>query len=102
MGERLRALARTLGRARTPVEVALRWPIPADQDVVVIHLISDDFLYGTSLAVYVPLCEGPSADLRPGSGRLPSEGRRGPADRGVGGGGIDGDPPGAAQMAGPR
>jgi GDSL-like Lipase/Acylhydrolase family len=35
-----------------PVDVALRWSIPSDQDIVVIHLISDDFLYGTPLADY--------------------------------------------------
>ncbi|MFZ0214567.1 MAG: GDSL-type esterase/lipase family protein [Candidatus Dormiibacterota bacterium] len=35
-----------------PVGVALKWTIPKDQDIVVIHLISDDFLYGTPIATY--------------------------------------------------
>lgn len=35
-----------------PVEVALGWPVPRDQDMVVIHLVSDDFLYGTPVAAY--------------------------------------------------
>jgi hypothetical protein len=35
-----------------PVATVLTWPIPADQDIVVIHVVSDDFLYGTPLDVY--------------------------------------------------
>lgn len=35
-----------------PVQVALGWSLPHDQDIVVIHLISDDFLYGTPIAAY--------------------------------------------------
>lgn len=35
-----------------PIATVLTWPVPAGEDVVVIHVVSDDFLYGTPLDVY--------------------------------------------------
>ena len=35
-----------------PVADALTWEFPRDQDIVVLHVVSDDFLYGTPPAEY--------------------------------------------------
>ncbi|HEX4213161.1 MAG TPA: SGNH/GDSL hydrolase family protein [Candidatus Dormibacteraeota bacterium] len=35
-----------------PVRVALRWPLPTDQDLVVVHMATNDFLRGTPLPLY--------------------------------------------------
>lgn len=35
-----------------PVATVLTWELPRDQDIVVLHVVSDDFLYGTPPAEY--------------------------------------------------
>jgi lysophospholipase L1-like esterase len=35
-----------------PVDVAERWQLRRNQDIVVVHVVSDDFLYGTPLREY--------------------------------------------------
>ncbi|MBO0701756.1 MAG: SGNH/GDSL hydrolase family protein, partial [Candidatus Dormibacteraeota bacterium] len=43
---------------------ALRWPYPGDQQVIVVHLITNDFLYGTSLVRYQQALRQVLVDLR--------------------------------------
>ena len=41
-----------LAEPGAPVDVAERWRFPRHQDIVVVHVVSDDFLYGTPLQEY--------------------------------------------------
>ena len=41
-----------VARPGAPVAAVLRWELPRDQDIVVLHVVSNDFLYGTPPAEY--------------------------------------------------
>jgi lysophospholipase L1-like esterase len=41
-----------VARPGAPAAAVLTWELPRDQDIVVLHVVSNDFLYGTPLAEY--------------------------------------------------
>lgn len=52
-----------------PASQALTWSFPRDQDLIVVDIVTDDFLYGTPLATYETEYTGLLRKLRQGSPR---------------------------------